>query len=442
MSTRRILVLCVMLAWCAVASAQERFTGQLTGTNVNVRSWSGDTAYAVTRLSTPARVVVVGKVDDWYKIEPPANTFSVIRKGDVTLATDGKSGVVSADHVWVRAGGEYFERDKYDQYWSLQTQLKSGDKVTVVGQGQDYYKIAPPPGAVFFIAAKYVQPVAGGATVESTTVEPANPTAGGTVTVEVEHLATATLPADPTADVTPPVDSTTQAVVETIPTSMDKLKAAVEQFKAIEALLGQEIAKPLDQRDMGKVMARYEAFDNLDNASLKAAQAARVQWIKGEMARMEELKSIQDEIAKVRQAQREAEIAREKIRVESPTTQPITRYAADGILMPSDIYTGTAASPKRWLVRDRYNNMIVAYVQKGADVKLELYEGKHVGIFGPSRYDRDMGLYVVTAEQVKLLDDKVTVPTPPQPVVRPAAPAAPDASAAPSTVAPLPTESN
>ena len=54
--------------------------GTVRGVNVNVRSGGSTSHYACTRLSSPAKVKVVGELGGWVKILPPPGAFSVISR--------------------------------------------------------------------------------------------------------------------------------------------------------------------------------------------------------------------------------------------------------------------------------------------------------------------------------------------------------------------------
>lgn len=82
-----------------------------------------------------------------------AGTFSVIRKQSVRLDATGKVGTVTDDNVWIRAGGKLHTRD----FWAIQTRVKRGTKLDIIGQTGDLYKITPPSGVYFWISEVYVR---------------------------------------------------------------------------------------------------------------------------------------------------------------------------------------------------------------------------------------------------------------------------------------------
>src|SRR6056297_1307891 len=149
MNARLTGLLCMLIfviqasAATALGADSVLYEAEVTGTDVNVRSGRGTDWYRVTKLSGPARVRVVGEQDGWVEILPPANTFSVISNQYVEPDEDGQAGTVTGNNVWVRAGGELHSRENLKEYWALQVRLDRGDRVQILGKGEDYYKIVP-----------------------------------------------------------------------------------------------------------------------------------------------------------------------------------------------------------------------------------------------------------------------------------------------------------
>ncbi|MCD6304307.1 MAG: SH3 domain-containing protein, partial [Planctomycetes bacterium] len=246
------------------------YEGTVVGTNVYVRSGPGGPgAYPCAKLSRPARVVVIGRLEDWLKIRPPAGCYSVISKTYVKVDPATGLGTVTGNNVWVRAGGVLRTSD----FFSLQTRLSKGDRVRVLGEVGEYYKIAPPPDAYFWISAKYVKPTsavtaasrpaAGAAAGTAATTRPIGPTS--------RPAAAATTPAT-----RPPRPATTTAGG----TAPPEIPPALKAFKKAEQLLVAECRKPIGQWDFTPVVAAYKAVDCTgDNAYLKPYVDARMKYI-------------------------------------------------------------------------------------------------------------------------------------------------------------------
>ena len=404
------------VAFCAwsVASAAP-FEGVISGTDVYVRSGPGGPgAYPCAKLSTPTRVTVVDRLDDWLKILPPTGCYSVVSKTYVKPDATGKAGTVTGNNVWVRAAGVL--RD--DNFFTLQARLNTNDTIAILGESGEFYQIKPPKGAYFWISAQFVKPVDA-----STPAAPgAGPATGGTgPTVSVAVIPTPD-PNTARAVVTPPSTQPASTAAEV------EIPAGMERFAAAEKLLLAEFKKPMDQRNYDTLLAAYGAVNVTgDNAYLKPYVDARTALVTTEIQRRKDLADVTKLVGDAQRREQELKLAQAKIQSESPTARPITSFAAQGILLASDLFPGTPAAPKRYIVRDRSTYFINAYVQcVTGSVDLEASTGKYVGVIGSTKFDKNLGLDVVEASDIRVLAENITVPMPPKPGVKPIpTPAAP-----------------
>ncbi|MDY6913866.1 MAG: hypothetical protein SVT52_05365 [Planctomycetota bacterium] len=381
----RTISLLVVTVFVAVASADSdvRTTGVVTGTNVYVRSGPGVTAYPCAKLSDPARVVVVGRTAGWLKILPPPGCFSVVSRKYVQLDESGKSGTLTGDNVLIRAGGDLRQSD----FWAVQGHLQKGRKVRVAGEIGQYYKITPPAGACFWISDRYV----------SLLSDEGKPATQPTTT-----------PASLT-DKTVHTEQTEQEVVQ-----------AVKAFQALEQQLQEEYKKPIEQRDLTGLRDKYLAIRVAEGDYLKPYVDARVTLLDIAIKQRRDLQDVESLIRDTSARQQEYQLKRSRIEVVRPEHRPLKSYAAEGVLIGSEIFPGGPAGAKRFCVRDRQTGRTNAYVQcTSGQVDLSKYVGKHVGIFGACVYDKQLALDVVEAEKVIVLDDKVPLPSPPKPLVKP-----------------------
>lgn len=136
------------------AAPQFPFEGEVSGTNVYVRSGPGVNYYPSTKLNAGDRVVVLGERFGWYQIVPPAKCFSYIDMAMVEKQPGGKTGKVVQDKVYVRAGSDLETRKT-----STQVVLNKGEMVNILGEADGFYKIKPPPGASLWISKPYVETV-------------------------------------------------------------------------------------------------------------------------------------------------------------------------------------------------------------------------------------------------------------------------------------------
>ena len=430
---KRAAAVCLCVAAVAAAQAvrptgEYPFQGTVTGTNVYVRSGPGGAgAYPCAKVSQPAKVTVVDRMGDWLKIAPVPGCLSAISKTYVTVDPATKVGTVSGDNVWVRAAGTL--RD--DNLFTLQVRLNRGATVKVVGEAGDYYKIEPPAGAYFWISGQFVSRGEGGAPLVASGAE----TSSGVTAAGAAAAGTGTGTGTGT-------EATTQTSGPAAGgrAAARRLPPGLEAFNAAEKLLAAEYAKPLAQREYGALIAQYKALDvSGDGAYLKPYVEARLDTLKSAIEQQEEMRAVEKLVTSVEEREKKLRLEQAKLDSEAPTTRPVTAYAAQGVLLASDIFPGGPAAPKRYLLRDPKTFLITAYVQctTGA-VDLSQYVGKLVGIKGKAKYDDNLRLDVVEAADVVVLSEKVQLPMPPRPIVgpMPPPPIAPEPAPSPAIAAP------
>ena len=398
MRLRLIATICVAGFACAAwaqtpepAGEEPSWVGQVTGTDVYVRSSADNASYPCLKLSAPAQVSVVGKLDEWLKILPPSDAFSIIDKRYVTPDESGTGGTVNAGDVNVRAGTVLIPSwTRVKDHDVVQAMLGKGDKVTIVGQGEEYYKIAPPKGAFLYISEKYVEKVA------------AAKGAG-------EAVAAATQPAEGAGELVKGK-------------SIEEIKAALAPFEALEEEMKAEFKKPPEQRDLQSLLDKYGKMDIQGKEYLEPYVKARVGLLQSYIERTRDLKQLEDELKAALASQQQFQLDRTKIEV-APTTRPAPTYASRGILVPSAIFTGSGGSPKRFVIREPTTLRITAYAQcTSGTVNLAQYSGKEVGLVGNKEYDKQLDADVVEVQQVVVLKDTVEIEGPPEPTVEPEQP--------------------
>ena len=373
------------------------YVGQVKGTNVNVRSMPLiNFEYRCSQLSSPAEVTAVGKQDQWLKILPPKGCFSAITKRYVHLDEGGQTGTVTGDNVLVRAGGDMRPFD----FVTVQTRLNKGDAVRILGEAGDYYKIESPSGVYFWIDGRYVVR-AGPAPVTPTPPPPPKP-------------------APPVPTPTPTTTVATRPVTTVVsPRTAEELAADVAAYQQARQALQEEYQKPLAQRDLTAVLARFQAIEVADNSYLKPHIDAHVQFLQGALKQMEQLKAIEAIAAQSQTRGKQVELELAKLDVESTGGAMLKAFAAQGILVRSEIFRGQAGAVERFVLRDP-DGKINCYVQctSGA-VDLSRNVGDLVGVLGSKRYDKDLEVDLVEATGLVVLKQGVALPPPPGPIVGP-----------------------
>jgi len=417
-----IVVLCVgCLAAQAMsqpvtpAGGPEQYTGVVSGTDVYVRHNASMNAYPCTKLARPQQVTVVGSRSGWLEILPPPGVFSVVAKEYVKTGGDGTSGEMTGDNVWVRAGGDL----RNTEFIGLLKQLKKGDKVSIIGQvkaplhGEDveYYKIVPPEGAHFWISELYVKPL------NPDQPWPPKRSAAATAPTTAEVLpGLEALAAEPA-----PARSTAETFA-----SLDQINEAMKQFRAAEKQLIDEFNKPAASREYQRVIDAFKAINAPADSRLQPYIDYYLQYIDFAMKKEAERAKVQSLVKDAASAQAEHDRRILEI-VIAPTTmrskEPL--YAGQGVLGESAVYVGALGSPKRYLLRNERTGAVNAYVEPGPDVMLDRYLGRKVGVIGKSRFDREGMTEIILAEQVVVIEERPSLPSPPEPTIVPTSPPPP-----------------
>ena len=380
------------------------FVAKVTGINVNVRSGPGVAFRACTRLSRPTKVRVVDLEQNgkWAKILPPEGTFSVIAKEYVKLSPDGKTGTVTGNRVWTRAGGDLLSFDSTRQL-DIQIPKQQGDQVKILGEAGIFYKIEPPKGAFYYMTTDYLE----------RTDEPF----AGTIT--------ATAPADGTDEEDEVSDGPTTKPSQTVTVVVDKEAKPepdprLQAFEAAKAELAQELEKPYERRDLRKVLATFQAIDVETDDFLKPYVDAYLRYIQTELKRAAARQAAEELVRQTNAKIQDLEIQRTKLETGMPETGTVATYAAQGVLVPSAIFNGEGTQPKRYVLRDAHTRKVLAYVEaRDGGPDLDAYTRKLVGLIGPTTYDKSLGRNIVEAHQVVVLDDKVRIDDPIEPTVLP-----------------------
>jgi hypothetical protein len=284
----------------------------------------------------------------------------------------------------VRAGGDL----RTGNFIGVQRQLNRGERVEIIGDAGEYYRITPPSGAYFYISERYVRPADAAA-------------AGEMQALAAEHPG---LQAIPAAAATPPG-----------PTQSAQLAA----FKDAEKVLMEEFAKSLEERDLHRALAAYQAVPVSEDDPLKLYVDARVAFIRQSLEEIADLEKVKAMAETSAAKQAEYEIMLERLRMVAPPPEPIRLPVARGVLQPSMVFAGTTAISKRYMVIDPQSGQTVAYVQSpGGDVDLDKYVGMNVAIFGTSKFDVQLQRHVVEPEEIQMVSAGGTLPSPPKPIIR------------------------
>ncbi len=343
------------------------YVGEVTGTEINIRSGPGMNFYSCGKINAPARVVVVDRKYSWSKILPPPGSFSWIFRQSVQTDSDSPGvGIVNADDVRVYAGSDELEPMRSD---SVQITLSAGQKVRIIGEPTgDYYKIAPPEGATLWITSQYIRFIR----------------SADEIDVKIPQSA-------PDADIAKP-----EMIIGQVETKSRQL----EQYYTLRKQFDDEKTKPLGQQNYTKIKAEAEALI-ADPDSGDAGDYAK--YLLKDIRRCELAKESEGavEIQKTELQQEITEIEKE-YQEKLQNIPDVGKYAVMGIFKQSHVYEGQATGQRFLIVDD--GNTPVCYAEPAgeiADANLTEYYGQKVGLIGQISADNQSHLALVRFEKIE-----------------------------------------
>lgn len=137
------------------ASGAQRQWLRVTSDNVNLRSRPDLNSLIVGRVSQGAVLESTGVENGWRVLVPPPGVFSIVAAQFVEML-DSNRGRVNVDtSLRVRVGSDIQSYDP--MLCEVQTHLRRGDEVEIVGRlNPEWLKIKPPSGVYVYIAGEYV----------------------------------------------------------------------------------------------------------------------------------------------------------------------------------------------------------------------------------------------------------------------------------------------
>lgn len=359
----------------ATSTVKFPYIGEITGSEVNIRSGPGMNYYSCGKINAPSRVIVVNQKYSWSEILPPPGSFSWIFKQYVqTDANNPGIGTVNADNVRVYAGSDEMEPMRSD---SVQILLARGQRVRIIGQPiGDYYKIAPPEGATLWTTSQYIKYIR----------------SADELDIKIPQVRP---------------DANAAWKPELIIEQIDAKSRQLEQYYILAKQFEDEKAKPLESQNYSKIKAELESLAADPNSADAGNYAKHL------------LKNIERcELAKDSKSMLESQKAElEKTLAEIDKTHQqklqkianISKYAVSGIFKQSLVYEGQPTG-RRFLIVDDSNNPIcyAEPVGEAADADLSGYYGQKVGLIGQITADNQSHLALVKFEKVEKLEDKKT----------------------------------
>jgi uncharacterized protein YgiM (DUF1202 family) len=314
------------------------YVAQIIGENVQVRSGPGTNFYVCGKLNKNDIVRVVLQETSWCKILPPPGCFSWIAKQYVKIdSNESSNGTVTGENVNVRAGNA----DGMPLHSStVQGILNRGDKVKLMGEEQsDYYKIQPPSFAYVWVSGEFIKPLGSDARIGQVAIETKD---SNSTTAEAKFL---------------------------------------QQYYALEKLVKDEAAKPLQEQNFAKVKQPL-AFLAENKTAGKAARFAQytLKRIEGLELAAKVNKELQAQDKQLQQTKENIRKAAEARKAEEPS---LGKYAAIGRFRISAIY-GEEPQFRHYEILDPDGKIICFAVPEGAaaQINLDKYMNKLVGLVG------------------------------------------------------------
>ena len=333
------------------------YTGYITGDTVYVRSGPGSYYYPLMTVNKDTAVTVKAESGGWLAVRPLQGVVGLVRKGDLTMG-QGNAATVSASSARVYASSPAAKRQ-----WCVMSTLKQGDAVKVLGAAEgDMVRIQPPDGTHVYVVDQYVA-------------------ASGTGS------------------------SAAEAAIARMEIEPPKPDPFVEDYKKAEADLEAELAKPIPDRKLDDVAAKFkEIAEKADKAYVKTAAAKRLAYVAG-------LKEQQAEVLRVMAIgqnldQRLAELKSQRIARETETARDRKEAARTDFLA-----TGLVARmesledidyPIKFKLVDQNNRPVV--VLKSSAVDLNKFVGKVAGVRGTKTYLKDWRIYLISVDEIELLE--------------------------------------
>ena len=411
----------------ARAQASPGYTAVVTEQHVDVRSGGGRAYYVVGELEAGQQVQVIEALFDetWYKIRVPETVYSYVSKAFVDAQGDGSTGVINTDRTEFKAASLRGPGESY----RVQGTFSAGDRVTIIAEEGNFYKITSPAGSCVFIPAGSIRQATAQDTapavpaVEEVPAQPLIETdhteapaiveqADSDTAIEEEAVSTAPVvePAADAADAvsdltehpdaaeqaTDPETVTTEALLPPRPEVEVETPARSEALKAREMELLPYFAIAIENRPLDYIEEGYR--DILANGNLPRVDQRIVQVRLRTIARQREILAAITRAQAISSGSHEPET--EIPDLEALPSGPVD-YQAVGLLQTSSVYDGHSL-PRMYRVVDP-SGRTLAYIAPTPLIDASDLLGTLVGVVGSTTYDPALKLQIVTPERLDAL---------------------------------------
>ena len=379
-----------------IENAKNSAVGEINADSVYVRSGAGDNYYPTQKVNAGTQVTVVGVKFDWLKILPPQGSFCYVAKAFIDKGA-GDAGTVNRDDVNVRAGS-----DLNAMKTTVQGKLSSGQQVKILGEQDEYYKIAPPPDAFVFVKKDYVKfvkampQVAQGA--GSAIASNDRPTEvgqpGGVAPTTGESASAGAAASTQPSDQTPASTDFAQA-----PTTQPGTAEA--EFDKLEADFSAASAKPIEQQPVSELLGGYQKLISNPQLpeSMRRIADYRAQTLKARADAREQFVAMQKKQEESKKRQQALRAEQEEI-AQQIKKADVQVYTAVGALRTSSLQQGESML---YRLTDPANGHTVCYIRTD-DAKIAGFMGQFIGVKGALTTDPALSLKVVTPTETAAVD--------------------------------------
>ncbi|HMB95188.1 MAG TPA: SH3 domain-containing protein, partial [Tepidisphaeraceae bacterium] len=395
--SRAIFTSLVLLSLTSLVHAQdlaaadvENSKFQISGTvnsTAYVRSGASENDYPTMKLDKGADVTVVGERFNWLKIQPPPGSFCYVAKAYVNRAGNGSIGIVTST-LYVRVGS-----DVNPLKTKVATKLEPNERVEIIGEQDEYFKIKPPAGVYYYINKQFVDPVrplAHGAVVAS-----AAPGDQSTPPADNSSSNNSTASNDSSSGASPSTQPNSQ-VAEATPTTAPSTQPTADaqaEFDRLESEYSQATQKTINEQPVEELLAGYQKLSASDGLpeSMRRICDFKVNVLKTRA----ELKAQYAGAQKVQEdgKQRQMILTAEQQEIQDRIKKnDISFYTAVGTLRTSSLQEGPQTL---YRLTDPASGRTVIYLRSD-DNKLGQYIGQFIGVHGDVASDTQLSLRIIT----------------------------------------------
>ncbi len=410
------------------------FIGVVTQGSVEVRSGAGRAYYVVGELAK-GDMVRVEKVlfnQTWYQVRVPKGVHSYVSKAFVDAQGDGATGTVNADRTEFKAASLRGPGESYKG----QGTFSKGDKVTILAEEGNFYKIVSPEDAFVFIpagtlreatkddleAAEEADPDEGTTDSGDSTTDPEPVTPVDPVTPDPEPVTPDPEPVTPDPEPVTPVDPVTPdpepvdpgPVTPADPEPVAPIKGWPEapnvevetparsaELKALEMKVLPYFSLPVDEQPLDKMAGAYQQL-----AGAEGLPSIDRQIIKVRLRTIERRQEILDTLRRAEAAE-QTDHARTVVPDAPDPDEAPAQFTAVGRLMPSTVYDGQSLPLLYRVVDASPSARTLAYVAPNDELNIAAMLNRLVGVVGETTYNRTLKLQVIEIEKAVLLEAEV-----------------------------------